>query len=187
MGGGRVPIRRAERPVVLGELARPVGRERHRSRPCGTGRHDVAVLIEDEKLGVVGEAIAHRIEVIGEPLEVDPGMDRLAVRQRDALEIFRDLVGAREHAQVVAQLLGPEIDFAQRLRAETLQLFRRFRLEGPLVFDVGNPHGCWRIEKSGGNSGLASLPGLPQDSCGAAYRKMPGVTVGRITSNRSLA
>ena len=139
VGARRVPVRRAEGPIVLGELGGPVGRQRHGAGMCRARRHEVAVLIEYEQLGVIGEAVTHRIEVVGEPLEVDPRMDRLAVREGDALEVLRDFIRAREHAQVVAQPFGPEIDFTLRLRGDAQQFLGGFGLERAPVFDIRNP------------------------------------------------
>jgi hypothetical protein len=104
----------------------------------------VPVLVEDEELGVIAEALAHRVEVVGEATEIDAGVHRLAVDLRNAVEVLGDFIGAGEHPQIVAQLFGPQIDFAGRLRADAQQLFRRLRLQRALVFDVGNPHGRQR-------------------------------------------
>ena len=143
----RIPIRRAQGPVVLDEVACPVGRQRYRARAGRARGHHVAVLIEDQELGVVWETVADRIEIIGEPLVVNPGMDDLAVRQRNAFQVLRDLIRDREHAQVVAQLFGPEIDFANCLRTDAQQFLGGFGLEGALVFDVGNPDGRQRWQQ----------------------------------------
>ena len=137
---GGIPVWRAQRPVVVGQLRGPVGGERHRPGLRRARRHDVTVMIEDHELAVVGEPVAHRVEVIGQPLEVDARVHGLAVRDRDPLEVFSDLIGAREDAQIVAELLGPEVDFAQCLRAHAEQLLGGFGLQRALVFDVGDPH-----------------------------------------------
>ena len=97
-------------------------------------------------------------------------MDGFAVHERDALEVFGDLIGACEDAQIIAQLLGPEVDFAQGLRAHAQQLLGGFGLERALVFDVRNPHRRQRRQQcreDGEHQHLgadAREPGKPQKS-----------------------
>ena len=82
----------------------------------------MTVTIEHQQLRVIGETVAHRVEIVCQALVVDAGVNGLSIHQRNALQVLGDFVGAREDAQVVAELFHPQIDFAHGLRADPQQL-----------------------------------------------------------------
>ncbi|PYO27842.1 MAG: hypothetical protein DMD73_07775 [Gemmatimonadetes bacterium] len=97
-----VPIRIPQHRVVRPDGRGPVRRQMGGRRLPGGRRHRLPPWVHHQQLRVIGEALAHGPQVVGETRQRGG-----AAAAGDPVEVLRDLVRAREHAQLVQPLLDP--------------------------------------------------------------------------------
>ena len=144
-----VAIGLADEGVIRLDRVEPVRGQRHGPGVASARRHYSGARIEHDELIVVGEAIPDRVEVVAQAAVRPTLAHGLPPGQGDFLEILGNLVGAREHPEIVEPLLQPQVELAGRLRAQALLFARDLFGERSLTVRVRHPGGRERGNEGG--------------------------------------